>query len=138
MLMPTIQVNVSTRDLLAAVEQLSQPELEQFALEVIALCAARTAGSASPVEAQLVERIHHAVPEELLRRSRELDAKRRAETLTPAEHVELLHLTDEIEHRSAERVWALGKLARLRKKPLDAVMEEFGIQPPPWMAERRS
>ena len=61
----------------------------------------------------------------------ELDAKRRAETLTPKEHKELLVLLEANEKTQAERLSALLKLAQLRGVSLDELMEQLGLSAPP-------
>jgi hypothetical protein len=126
--MPTIEV--SRTDLLQAVAQLSPQELEAFVADVLALRADLTAGGAS--ETDLLRRIRHSLPDDVRRRFRELNGKRRADTLTPDEHAELLRLIDQVENSDAERVRALAQLARLRKKSLAEVMQELGIQAPPY------
>ena len=58
-------------------------------------------------------------------------SRRRAGTLTPEEHQELLRLTGEAERLQAERIERLAELARLRGTSLGAVMNELGIRPSP-------
>lgn len=58
-------------------------------------------------------------------------ARRRTGELTPEEHQELLRLTEEAEQLQAERIERLAQLARLRGKPLRAIMDELGIRPSP-------
>jgi hypothetical protein len=59
----------------------------------------------------------------------ELMEKRRAGSLTPEEHEELLHLTDVAEAIQAQRVQDLAELAQLGGTPLSLLMEELGLQP---------
>ena len=86
--MPILQVEteLSTDKLLKAVEQLSQPELERFAFQVIALRARRQVHSLPQTEAKLLLKINEGLPPEVQRRYDELIAKRRAESLTPDEY----------------------------------------------------
>ena len=132
--MPTIQLeaNVSTRELLRAAAQLSSVELEQFVSDVLALRAQRVSAGPAVSEAELLQRIRQPVPDGLRQRYRELIGKRRAETLTPEEHAELMRLTDQMENADAERVRALGQLAQRRNKSLTEVMQELSIQAPPY------
>ncbi len=58
-------------------------------------------------------------------------AKRRSETLSHAEHEELLSLTDDVEKWQAERVGYLVRLAELRGLSLTDLMDDLGIEPPP-------
>jgi hypothetical protein len=127
--MPTIQLQaqLSAEDLLQAVGQLESAELNRFVARVLALRAQRDAHSLTASETELLRRINQGLPQPLRARYRELIDKRRAETLTPEEHAELLRLTDQVEIADAERAQALVDLARLRQKSLAAVMHELGI-----------
>ena len=133
--MPTVQVEaqLSFDELLKAVEQLSLPELEQFVLQVIALQARRKAPSLPQDEAKLLLKINQGVPPDIQKRYDELIAKRRAETLTPDEHSELLRLTDQVEETEAKRMEYMAELARLRKTSLTALMKDLGIRPPAYV-----
>lgn len=62
----------------------------------------------------------------------QLTAKRRSNTITPEELRELLNLIDQIEHSDAERIQKLAQLAHLRKISLTALMNELGIETPPY------
>lgn len=127
--MPTIQVQLSKSDLLRAVADLSGPEFEAFVSDVMALRKVRS-NSTPDEEAELLQRICHSLPDETRQRFRSLNAKRRAGTLASEEHAELLHLIDQIENSDADRVDALAQLARLRKKSVNELMQEIGIQAP--------
>lgn len=130
--MPTIQVeaNVSPRELLRAVEQLSPPELESFVAEVLELRSRRTAPCLSPAEAELLRKINQGLPDELRSRFAALKARRQAEVLTPEEHAEMLGLTVQVERQEAERLQTLGDLAQLRKTTLPKLLAELGIRAP--------
>ncbi|HYN22045.1 MAG TPA: hypothetical protein VE078_13880 [Thermoanaerobaculia bacterium] len=73
--------------------------------------------------------LNRGLPDEKATRYRELTKRRQAGDLTPDDHRELLDLTDEVERLQAERIEHLADLARLRGKPLGALMEELGIRP---------
>ncbi len=130
--MPVVQIEaqLSTDELLEAVRQLSEPELEQFASEVIAMTAQRKAPSLPQSEAELLLKINQGLPPEVRTRYDELAAKREEETLTPEEHAELLQLSHEIEMLEAKRVAYLAELARLRHTSLTILMENLGIRAP--------
>jgi len=130
--MPIIRVvaQLSSEQLLKAIEAMPEPEREQFVAQVIALRARRQAPALPPAESDLLLRINQGVPADLQRRYDELIAKRRAATLTQDEHSELLHLTDEIEQFDADRLECLAELARLRHTSLPVLMKELGIQHP--------
>ena len=129
--MATVQVEaqLSSSELLKAVGQLSQSELEQFVFQVIALQAQRKAPRLPRVEAQLLLKINQGVPPDIQPRYEELVAKRRAGTRTQREHAELLRLTDRMEQLETKRVEYLARLARLRQTLLAALMQDLNIRP---------
>jgi hypothetical protein len=75
-------------------------------------------------------KINQGPPSDIQRRFRKLNRKRKAETITPEEHQELLALIDRIEQFDVERVKYLAELANLRGKSLTALMKELDIHPP--------
>lgn len=84
-------------------------------------------------ESQLLLKINQGIPADLQRKYDELMKKRRAETITSEEYSELLRLTNQIEKLDAERVRWLIDLARYRQLSLPALMEQLGIQAPPYV-----
>ena len=129
--MPVIQVEAQLRtdELLKAVGQLNQPDLEQFVSQIIALRAKRQAPSLPRDESELLLKINAGVPSDIKERYNTLIAKREAETLTPDEYEELLQLTQQVENLQVRRVECLAELARLRGTSLTALMHNLGIQP---------
>jgi hypothetical protein len=77
-------------------------------------------------EAELILMINQGVSSHLQTQYDELIAKRRAESLTPAEHETLLRLTEVMEGLEVRRLEHLAELARLRQSSLRAVMETLG------------
>jgi hypothetical protein len=122
--------NLSTEQILSAMEQLSPAELEKLVPHVIALGAARRAPHLEPEESKLLERINEALPAELMTRLCELEARRDDSSLSEAEKEELLTLSDRAEQLHAERLAALADLARLRGTTLTALMDQLGIRFP--------
>lgn len=129
--MPTVQLEaqVSSEELLKAVGQLDDPELDRFLSRVLTLHAERRAPHLSAYEAELLQKINAGVPPDLEERYDELIAKRRAETLTADEHAELLSLTKQVEQIDATRLELLAELAHLRKVPLKTLIQQLGLQP---------
>ena len=125
-----IEAQVSTEQLLRAVEQLPPQELAAFVAQVVALRAQREAPHLGQPETTLLLQINRGIPAETQRRFDELVAKRQAETITPDELRELIRITDQIEQRDVERLTALIELARLRRTTLDDLMGTLGIKPP--------
>ncbi|HYW19495.1 MAG TPA: STAS/SEC14 domain-containing protein [Nodularia sp. (in: cyanobacteria)] len=128
--MPTMKVELqlSSDDLLKAVEQLNQADLKQFISQVIALQAQRTAPSLMQQESELLLKINQGISVEIQNYYNDLIAKRDIETLTDEEHRELLSLTEQIEKQQAQRIEYLVELANLRGISLNALMESLGIQ----------
>ncbi len=124
-----IQAQVSPNELLRGVEQLNLPELEDFVQQVVALYAQRKAPSLSKSEAELLLKINQRLPSDMQLRYDTLVSKRKAETLTPDEHQELLDLIDQIEKADVERVQYMVDLAQLRGISLTALMQDLGIGP---------
>jgi len=58
-------------------------------------------------------------------------ARNRSETITAAEHKELIAMIHTVEKANAERIGHLIELARLRGVSLDSVMESLNITAPP-------
>ena len=132
--MQTVQItsNVSFDELLTSVDQLSLPDLEQFVSRTLALLARRKAPSLPKNQADLLLKINQGLRPIVQRRYDELTAKRRSDTITPEELQELLVLIDRIECSDAERIQNLAQLAHLRQTSLTALMNELGIETPPY------
>ena len=81
-------------------------------------------------EAVLLQQINQGLPAETWQRYHELVAKRRAETLTPEEHQELMALTNEVELWNARRIELVAELARLKRVTLPAMMARLGRATP--------
>jgi hypothetical protein len=133
--MATVEVRsqVSVDELLNGVAQLDTPALEHFISQVLTLRAKRIAPSVSKKEAELLQQINQGLPPDVQQRYDELTAKRRAETLTPEGHQELLALVDRIEQADAERVRALIELAQLRNVSVTTLMAELSIRQPAYV-----
>ena len=80
-------------------------------------------------EAELLLKINEALPPVIQQRLDALIAKRQTQSLTPAEHQELIHLTEQSEQLDANRLQHLLALAALRQVSLDEVMQQLGIRP---------
>lgn len=125
-----VEAELAPEKLLEAIDRLTTEEVAEILRRLLALKAQRTAPSLPEAESRLLEEINRGLPEEVFDRYRSLMDRRREETLTSAEHRELLRLTDQAEQLEAARVRALSELARLRGTSLAEVMGELGIQAP--------
>lgn len=123
----TSQIEIDLDEVLKSVAQLDPHELEQVVNQFIALQARRRAASLSPAETELLQQINQGLPSTLRSRYTKLNAKLHDETITPAEHEELLQLTDQIEQADAERLRHLIALAQLRQVSVETLMDQLGI-----------
>lgn len=128
-----VEAQVSSDELIKAVDRLSPPDLESFVFQVIALRARRRAPSLSRAEGELLLKINQGMPSDLQVRYAELMAKRRAESLDSTEHDELLRLTDQVEEWEAQRMQCLAELARIRNTTLSDLMTTLGIPAPEYV-----
>ncbi len=122
-----LETQVSTDDLLLAVESLPDSELQDFLEQAGRLRATRVAKHLTKSETVLLEEIVFAIPTEIQQRFNVLVAKRNENTLSQPELQELLSLTDRIENLDANRIEALAALAAFRNTNLQNLMLELGI-----------
>ncbi|HWE61003.1 MAG TPA: STAS/SEC14 domain-containing protein [Chloroflexota bacterium] len=126
-----IEAQVSTDQLLHAVEQLPPQEFAAFVDQILALRAQRRAPHLSEQETALLLQINQGLDATIQRRFEELMAKRHDERISPAELDELVGITDLVEQLDAQRLAALTALAGLRHMSLASLMTALGIQLPP-------
>jgi hypothetical protein len=81
-------------------------------------------------EATLLERINEGLPEGTWARYEALKKKRDAETLTDAEHAELIRLVNEVELWNARRLEAVAELAKLRGVRFPDLVKQLGLGAP--------
>jgi hypothetical protein len=104
---------MSVDELLKAVDNLSEPDLENLLNRTLFVRARR-----------------RGIPAEINNRYEILADKRDEETLMESEYQELLDIADQIEVSGVKRLEALVKLAELRQVPLLQLMTDLGIQTP--------
>ncbi|MBE9094772.1 STAS/SEC14 domain-containing protein [Tychonema sp. LEGE 07203] len=129
--MPTVKIEaqISALDLLEAVQQLSQPELEQFIEQVLQFHAQKIAPSLSAKESELLIKINQDLPQELRELYQILLEKRERETLTESEYQQLLESTEQVEKYQAQRLEYLTQLAQIRQISLTNLITQMGLQP---------
>ncbi len=121
---------MSVDELLKAVDDLSEPDLENLLNRTLFVRASRRGPIATPEESTLLRVINRGIPAELSDRYAILADKRDDETLTEAGYQELLDVADQIEASGVKRLEALVKLAELRQVPLLQLMSDLGIPTP--------
>jgi hypothetical protein len=104
----------------------------QHEVEPANVRSAAATSSLDATEAELLQEINQGLNDDFWERYRALIRSRQDETLSDEDRAELIRLTDQVEAMNASRMEHLAQLARLRGKPLRAVMQELGINPPPY------
>ena len=86
--------------------------------------------SVSNRERVLFQKIDSLLPISTKQRYRELSQRCADETITNAEHKEVLKLVDVVEGHHVERIQAAQKLSQLRGTPFLNALDEFGLMKP--------
>jgi hypothetical protein len=121
---------MSVDELLKALDELSEADLENLVDRALSVRARRRAPVLTPEETELLLEINQGIAPELSDRYQVLLEKRDNETLSEAEYTELLEVSNQIECFGAKRLEALAKLATIRQVPLLKLMDDLGIQNP--------
>lgn len=121
---------MSVDELLKAVEDLSEPDLDSLVNRALFVRASRRAPVSPPEETTLLREINRPIPPELHDRYVVLAGKRDDETLTDAEYSELLDIGNQIECFGVKRLEAMAQLADMRRIPLLKLMDDLGLQSP--------
>jgi excisionase family DNA binding protein len=127
---------MSLDELIQAANELDEIELERLLQQIVAL---RIQRKALPAEADdrlgrihlghiHLGHVHQGVPADLRSAYQALRAKREAETLTEADHEQLIQLSHQIERLGTQRLDALALLAQLRQVALPTLMETLGVE----------
>jgi len=124
------EIQLDLDQLLSGIAQLDTSTLTELQQQVSRLLAHRRAPSVSQREVELLQQINQRLPLAMQQRYAELNAKLHAETISTAEHQELLALIDQIELGDAKRLQHLVELSQLRGVALDAVMQQLGLGVP--------
>jgi hypothetical protein len=125
-----VEAQMSTEQLLHALEQLPPKEFVTVIDRLLAVRAQRQEPHLSQAETALLFQINQGIDTLTAERLNELTAKRRNETITPDELQELIGLTDKVEQFDAQRLAALDALAGLWRISLAELMSRLGIPPP--------
>jgi hypothetical protein len=80
-------------------------------------------------ETELLQRINEGLPPATWERYEALKVKRDAETLTEAEHQELLRLVNEVEGWNVRRLEGVAELAKRRGVRFQDLVRELGLGP---------
>ncbi len=83
----------------------------------------------SKKETELFLIINQGLPVDQQKRIEELTEKMEFESITDAEHAELLQLTDAMEGAQVKRLKAVVELAKVRNVSLDEMLRQLGWEP---------
>lgn len=122
-------IEIVTENLLNVVAQMPDREFDRFFKKASELRKSKYKSSFSPKESELILKINTTVSIDLREKYNVLYEKFRNKTLTEAENQELLKLNDKLEMLNAERLKFIGKLAKLRGRTLDEIMQDLKIKP---------
>jgi hypothetical protein len=121
---------MSVDELLKAVEDLSEPDLDSLVNHALYIRSRRKSNVLTAEETALLLEINQGIPAELHDRYEALLDKRDEETITETEYAELLGLSSQIENFGVKRIESLAKLATIRQVPLTQLMKDMGIHSP--------
>lgn len=124
-----LETQVSSEQLLRALETMPLAELRRFAAQVDLLLKNRQTPRIAQAEAELLLEINRGLPAALGARLDELLARQETAALTDAEQNEFLELTGRLETYDARRIRLIGELARLRNQPAETIIAEFQLSP---------
>jgi hypothetical protein len=128
----TLQIAPELEQALRATAERAGVSPDQYVLDLLRDQITSTNGGPTGLpaaESSLLERINEGLPDETWTRYEALKEKRDAETLTDAEHEELIRLSDEIEIWNARRLEAVAELAKLRGVPFPELVKQLGLGP---------
>jgi hypothetical protein len=123
-------MQAATQQILRAIAELDEPELDDLFQQVLHLRSQRQVPSIDRAENDLLLTINQTLTFSRQNRLDQLVAKRQADTITDEELEELIELTDQAERLNADRVMALAQLAKARNQSLKQVMQTLGITTP--------
>ncbi|MGM3304458.1 STAS/SEC14 domain-containing protein [Anabaena sp. WFMT] len=123
-----IEIQLSSEVLLQAVQQLNQPELDQFVSQVMILHTQRKSASLLKEEVELFLKINNDLSCDNHNYHNKLITKTEEERLTNEEYGELLYLSEQIDKLQAHRLEYLAELARLHGISLTELMRNLGFQ----------
>jgi len=121
-------------NMMQVAECLPLSELTNLVQDLLSVQARRQAPVLPRGEAELLQQINQGLSFEQQMRYAQLIEKRLAETLTPAEHQELLQLNQLVEQLNVTRIKSMISLAQLRQITLPQLITELGIAEPQYVA----
>ena len=122
-----LETQVSSEQLLRALETMPLSELRRFAAQVDSILKNRQAPRLPQAEAELLLEINRGLPSAMRNRLDELLATQETGSLSAAEQHELVHLTNQLEEFDARRIRLIGELSKVRNQSVAAVITQFQL-----------
>ena len=124
------QQQISSQQIISAVQTMPLNELEQLVGNVLAARAERVAPHLSGEESKLLRTIQQTLPDDSRLRMKELQTLRDSGELSAQGFTELAELIEELEMFHAERMKAMASLADLRGVTLQTAIRQVGLRLP--------
>jgi hypothetical protein len=122
--MPTVEIELTVENLIAAIEQLPPDELHKLERRFDEL--RKKNGKTFKTDADLIRATKEDLQPEERRRLKRLIAKSESQTLKPAELIEYRQLAQKSEQIMVRRMKALVELTERWGKAVEVVMKEIG------------
>ncbi|WP_421949216.1 hypothetical protein [Phaeodactylibacter xiamenensis] len=122
-----ISSQITVKDLLQGVAQLSSEELDYFIERAIEIRSSKEGISEEAQIKTLIEAVGKGPEQSWLQRLEELDQKRINNALSDQELKEFQQMGEELEEWSAQRLKHLVQLAALKKTDLPALVKELEL-----------
>jgi hypothetical protein len=122
--MPTVEIELTVENLIAAIEQLPPDELHKLERRFDEL--RKQNGKAFKTDADLIRATKENLQPKERRRLKQLIAKSESQTLKPAELIEYRQLAQKSEQIMVRRMKALVELTERWGKAVEVVMKEIG------------
>jgi DNA-binding CsgD family transcriptional regulator len=130
--MPAVEirkgVEVGLDDLVSSLSAWETGDLKLVSERIHQLLSSRSGSNETDREKELLQLIKGIIPASAVRRFRQLNRKQQGGTLSDREREELLLLTDFMESKSAERLYLMGELARMKGVPVSEILKISGIK----------
>ena len=130
--MQTIQIKkgieIGLEELVLSMSRLPATELTQFMEQLQQSILGKRALTPLEQEIVLLKQIKAMIPASVVRRLKALQKKRREQSLTPYQQHEIIMLSDFIEHQSAERIYLVSALAKLRQVPVMELVKQLDLK----------
>jgi hypothetical protein len=121
-------VKIELDDLITSLSELDEQALTAFFEKLNHRIAHPEPQRSQQQEMLLLKQIRSMIPRSAVMRLKALQKKRHAETISPKEISEMRTISDFLEMKSAERVYLVGALAKLRQTSITEVAKQLNLK----------